>query len=764
MNGLRYAALFLVFACVSIVGRTQVFIPSQVERDLLNELIPGIVDAGGIMDTLHPGIAEVDSAWFVTVGTGTSIEFLGIAHLAALEYLYMTGDADMTISNFPFQLEEIYITIFDGLLTLNELPPELIQIYVGSSAGNGSLHITSMPDTLNTITLHNLGSIQLDGDGYIEQLRLMGEQMQQIVFPQPAQHIADFYCFSCFGDLPDLAEWSVHNMTIYSSMILSITSWPSDLSSFTTDGGYNTALPPWPQTLESLTLNTGGLNLCLQPLPDGLANLSMNFTPPCLPNWPDALGQIQFSPGIDDPLTEQTATYCSVLNSECPGSYPGIAGLVFVDGDGDGLYDAGETAVPHGMVTLSPNGNSVDTDADGSWEIGVPPGNYTITAGTGYPHIQSMTPAQHTADVQVMGSTDLGNDFAVTLIPGIQDLRAHVHADVARPGFANQVYVRCENYGTTTVDAAVSFTFDADQTWVGSSITPASLIGNTATWNFPGMAVGAVQHILVDLNTAASVALEIPIAHTLTLDPIATDETPANNTYTFTDIVVGSYDPNDKLLTPNVLSPAQVAEGTTPLEYTIRFQNTGTYLAERVVILDTLSEDLQWETMRFIASSHTNHWYIADGVLHVIHNDIMLPDSTSDEPGSHGFIKFSMLPKTDLVDGETISNIAHIVFDFNEPIITPPAVFSVDIEARIEALEADRALQLVPNPASDRVQLRMDGTSMMRYHISDALGRPVISGNATPHGWIDVHGLSAGPYVIDVFRNDVRYSQRFVKQ
>ncbi|HRF82091.1 MAG TPA: hypothetical protein PL070_18610, partial [Flavobacteriales bacterium] len=101
-----------------------------------------------------------------------------------------------------------------------------------------------------------------------------------------------------------------------------------------------------------------------------------------------------------------------------------------------------------------------------------------------------------------------------------------------------------------------------------------------------------------------------------------------------------------------------VTLGETPIEYTIRFQNTGTYLAERVVILDTLSTDLQWESMRFIASSHDHTWYIVNGVLHVIHNDIMLPDSNSNEAASHGFFKFSMLPKADLVNGAVIENIA----------------------------------------------------------------------------------------------------------
>ncbi|MBL7944645.1 MAG: T9SS type A sorting domain-containing protein [Flavobacteriales bacterium] len=278
------------------------------------------------------------------------------------------------------------------------------------------------------------------------------------------------------------------------------------------------------------------------------------------------------------------------------------------------------------------------------------------------------------------------------------------------------------------------------------------------------MPIGAVQHIVVDLNTAATVALGTDITHTLTADPISTDETPSDNTYAFTDSVVGSYDPNDKILSPAVLTPEEVALSETPIEYTIRFQNTGTYLAERVVILDTLSADLQWETMRYIASSHQNTWYIVDGVLHVIHNDIMLPDSNTNEAASHGFFKFSMLPKTDLVNGSTIENIAHIIFDFNTPIITPPAVFMVDVAAGVVVVDADGTMRVTPNPANDRIRVGTGSADPLPYRIMNALGQPVMSGLLGLDGWLDIEALPKGAYVLEVRTPMARSSLRWIKQ
>ena len=187
-------------------------------------------------------------------------------------------------------------------------------------------------------------------------------------------------------------------------------------------------------------------------------------------------------------------------------------------------------------------------------------------------------------------------------------------------------------------------------------------------------------------------------------------------------------------------------------------------MAERVVILDTLSDDLQWESMRFLDSSHPNHWYVTDGVLHVIHNDINLPDSTSDEAGSHGFVRFSMLPNTDLVDGGTISNIAHIVFDFNEPIITPPAVFTVDVLASVRE-EATSSFSIYPNPVHDRLWITVPDAqnTFIHYRISDALGKVVRSGTST-HGGVDVQELEPGMYTLLINTADARGGLHFAKE
>ncbi len=170
--------------------------------------------------------------------------------------------------------------------------------------------------------------------------------------------------------------------------------------------------------------------------------------------------------------------------------------------------------------------------------------------------------------------------------------------------------------------------------------------------------------------------------------------------------MVGAFDPNDKQVVPEAMTPEQVQAGK-KLEYTIRFQNTGTFPAERVIITDTLSTDLLWNTMDLVSSSHATEWYIQQGVLHFVMDPIYLPDSTSDEPNSHGYVKFRMAPRSSLLAGAQIENIANIYFDFNEPVITAPAVFTVDLTSGIASID-ENGFHFYPNPADDLLTVLVD--------------------------------------------------------
>ncbi|WP_378410102.1 DUF7619 domain-containing protein [Rhodocytophaga aerolata] len=137
--------------------------------------------------------------------------------------------------------------------------------------------------------------------------------------------------------------------------------------------------------------------------------------------------------------------------------------------------------------------------------------------------------------------------------------------------------------------------------------------------------------------------------------------------------ILDSYDPNDKAVTPEGVGPEKIVRKETPLEYLIRFQNTGTDIAYKVVVVDTLDATLDIASLDIGASSHPFTYSITGmgaPVLTWTFNNINLPDSTSNEPASHGYLRFRIRPKKDTPDGVKITNSAAIYFDYNSPVIT----------------------------------------------------------------------------------------------
>ncbi|WP_162054222.1 DUF7619 domain-containing protein [Pontibacter pamirensis] len=167
--------------------------------------------------------------------------------------------------------------------------------------------------------------------------------------------------------------------------------------------------------------------------------------------------------------------------------------------------------------------------------------------------------------------------------------------------------------------------------------------------------------------------------------------------------IIDSFDPNDKL----VLPVGRTEENYTPtgvaLKYKIRFQNTGTDVAYRVVVVDTLSEHLDLSTLQIGSASHTYRYELSGKgkpVLTWTFDNIMLPDSTSNEPGSHGYIQFSIKPKADLPEKTAVENFADIFFDYNSPVRTNVTINHIyDMPLVIDETVLLNLEQIIATPA-----------------------------------------------------------------
>ncbi len=144
--------------------------------------------------------------------------------------------------------------------------------------------------------------------------------------------------------------------------------------------------------------------------------------------------------------------------------------------------------------------------------------------------------------------------------------------------------------------------------------------------------------------------------------------------------ITDSYDPNDKNVSPLGVTSQKYTPSGHVLDYVIRFQNTGTDVAYKVVVVDTLSDQLDISTLQVGAASHPYKMQVSgqgNPVLAFIFDNINLPDSTSDKTASNGFIQFSIKPKVGLPVKARIENYADIFFDYNEPIRTNTTINTI---------------------------------------------------------------------------------------
>lgn len=205
------------------------------------------------------------------------------------------------------------------------------------------------------------------------------------------------------------------------------------------------------------------------------------------------------------------------------------------------------------------------------------------------------------------------------------------------------------------------------------------------------------------------------------------DESPAYDTDCQENIA--SFDPNDKTGFPRGVHEEHFIPEKQEISYRVRFQNTGTDTAFNIVILDTLSDRLDLATLRMGAASHPYTYNIlGPGVLQFLFQNILLPDSNVNEAASHGFVQFTIRPKSDLPKPVLIENQAAIYFDFNAPVITNRTLHTVGekyLDVSNVVFQPGLELDVYPNPAVSFTTFYLKSARPMqgRLVLSDAQGR-----------------------------------------
>ena len=456
-------------------------------------------------------------------------------------------------------------------------------------------------------------------------------------------------------------------------------------------------------------------------------------------------------------------SYCSFTPG---GTFYEISGNTKLDSNNNGCdvldidYSNLRFNITDGTVT-----GSLIANQTGNYYIPVSAGNHTITPNLENPSYFNVLPTNFTVDFPTQASP-FTQDFCVTANGVHHDVEVVLIPTVpARPGFDTTYKLVYRNKGNQIENGSISLTFDdARLDYVLSNPVFNSSAVNNFTWNYTNLQpfetreIGIVFNVNSPMETPA-VNIGDQLDFLAQITPFTNDEVQNDNISALKQIVVGSYDPNDKTcLQGETITPSEVGKY---VHYLIRFENTGTYPAENIVVKDMIDLDkFDIATLVPLKSSHDFFTRINGNKVEFIFENINLDfnDATND-----GYVLFKIKTKPTLVLGNTFSNNANIYFDYNFPIATNTYTTTV---AALSTQDFDfgNYFTLYPNPAKDvlNIQTKQD-VAVNSIEIYNQLGQ-IVMAITNALNTIDVADLASGAYFVKINTEKGSANAKFVKE
>lgn len=471
---------------------------------------------------------------------------------------------------------------------------------------------------------------------------------------------------------------------------------------------------------------------------------------------------------VQNKITQYGYTNCYV-NSYCSftpgGTFYTIQGSNKYDSNINGC-DAFDSSYPNLKLSFSDGTNTGNliSDTSGNYFFSVSSGTHTITPILENPSYFTISPSAATVTFPATASPFIQN-FCITPNGSHNDLEVLIlPTTVARPGFDATYKIIYKNKGNTTQSGSLNLNFnDSVLDFVSANPIASSQTLSNLSWNFTTLAPFETRQIMVVLNVNSTI--ETPavnsgdVLHYVASITNTSDETPTDNTANLNQTVVNALDPNDKTCLEGItISPSMIGEY---VHYMIRFENTGAFSAQNIVvrdIIDTAKFDIA--TLTPTNGSHNYYTRISNpDKVEFIFENINLP---FDDAHNDGYVSFKIKTKSNLVVGNTISNLANIYFDYNAPITTNTATTTIQTLNNLDNDLSDFTFS--PNPAKDFIEIKtnqnIEITSVTIYNTIGQLVQIVTS----PTNRIDISTLKSGNYIMTITSDKGNVSRKFMKE
>lgn len=352
---------------------------------------------------------------------------------------------------------------------------------------------------------------------------------------------------------------------------------------------------------------------------------------------------------------------------------------------------------------------------------------------------------------------DIQDTIQFGLFPNtsVTDIKTYIASEAMRCGEWVDMFITIVNDGTESYSGEVLLNIDTRISEFEFKTLPTDTAQNLFVWPITDLTPGTSQQVLLryraPLIVDASQVGEIYSMRSYVRDYEITSE------FIYETELRCAYDPNDKLVQPN--RDDDLALIDQPLNYTIRFQNTGNDYARNVSILDTIDTSLDMSSFKLVGTSHPEvlQVVITENIVTFNFENIILPDSTTNFEGSNGFVQFTINPFADIAENTLTTNTAHIFFDFNPPIVTN-TTNSILVEAfPVSAVRTGNEfdVEIFPNPSSGVIYF---SEILDVIDVYDIAGKKQDSFEATDK--IDLQDYVEGPYILSMKLNGKTSSRK----
>jgi uncharacterized repeat protein (TIGR01451 family) len=508
------------------------------------------------------------------------------------------------------------------------------------------------------------------------------------------------------------------------------------------------------------------LMACGLTTPNNIVSCSYSASPVELPTF-NAIGGKYYLVMVTNFSNVPGFIRISNMGSQAVIDCSGMQFQAFLDSNANGTFDVGESPFPLGEFTYERNNDGVvhhysnpygnlslyDLNLSNTYDVG-------FALQPNYASLYTVNPAMISNLSITPGSGVQNYYFPVTVTQPYNDLGITiVSLSAPRPGFWYSQRVIYTNLGSQTIaSGTINYTKDALVTLV-STPSGATTTTNGFSFAYSNLAPFETRHfdVVVQVPVPPTVNANDVLVSSATILPNTGDVVPENNDFVLHDIVVNSYDPNDKMESHGREIVQSQFTADDYLYYTIRFENTGTASAVNIRVEDALDPLLDETTVTMIAASHDYNLDRVGSNLTWNFPSIDLPVSVANTSIGKGFVTFKVKPRPGFAIGDVISNTAFIYFDFNAAIITN--TFETEFVTQLSSTAFDtQNIRMYPNPTSGILTLDFGSNDIsgVKMEVRSLIGAKVLEHNLSGgfSEQIDVTGLENGVYFVTVLTSN----------